>query len=118
MRISKLSGRLAALTLACAALFSGAAQADALADIKKAGVIKIAVPQDFPPFGSVGRDLKPQGYDIDMANLKLGIFSKAVKPETPLREGDRVEIYRPLLADPKAVRRQRAEAGKAMKKGG
>jgi polar amino acid transport system substrate-binding protein len=45
------------------------AHADALADIKKAGVIKIAVPQDFPPFGSVGGDLKPVGYDIDTAAL-------------------------------------------------
>jgi putative ubiquitin-RnfH superfamily antitoxin RatB of RatAB toxin-antitoxin module len=35
-----------------------------------------------------------------------------------LRAGDRVEIYRPLQADPKAVRRQRAEAGKGMSKGG
>jgi polar amino acid transport system substrate-binding protein len=44
------------------------AAADALLDIQKAGVIKIAVPQDFAPFGSAGPDLKPVGYDIDMAN--------------------------------------------------
>lgn len=56
--------------------------------------------------------------EIDLAALKLGIFSKVVKADTVLREHDRVEIYRPLQADPKAVRRQRAEAGKAMKKGG
>ncbi|SCK05715.1 RnfH family protein [Vogesella sp. LIG4] len=56
--------------------------------------------------------------EIDMAALKLGIFGKAVQPDTVLRARDRVEIYRPLQADPKAVRRQRAEAGKAMKKGG
>ncbi|WP_174875304.1 RnfH family protein [Vogesella oryzae] len=56
--------------------------------------------------------------EIDLGALKLGIFSKAVKPETVLREHDRVEIYRPLLADPKEVRRQRAEAGKVTKKGG
>ena len=49
---------------------------------------------------------------------KLGIFAKLVKPDTPLRERDRVEIYRPLIADPKEVRRKRAEEGKAMKKGG
>jgi polar amino acid transport system substrate-binding protein len=35
----------------------------------KQKVIKIAVPQDFAPFGSAGADLKPIGYDIDMANL-------------------------------------------------
>ena len=56
--------------------------------------------------------------DIDMAKSKVGIFSKLIKLDTVLREKDRVEIYRPLIADPKAVRRQRAEAGKVMKKGG
>ena len=45
------------------------ARADALADLKRAGVLKVAVPQDFPPFGTVGADMKPQGYDIDMAEL-------------------------------------------------
>lgn len=43
-------------------------QADALEDIESRGTIRIAVPQDFPPFGSVGTDLEPRGYDIDMAN--------------------------------------------------
>ena len=43
--------------------------ADALDSIMAAKVIKVAVPQDFAPFGSAGLDLKPQGYDIDMANL-------------------------------------------------
>ncbi|MCL5498111.1 polar amino acid transport system substrate-binding protein [Phytobacter palmae] len=53
----------AALMLSCA----GQAMADQLQDIQKRGVLRVAVPQDFPPFGSVGTDLKPQGYDIDMA---------------------------------------------------
>ncbi|WP_394893557.1 transporter substrate-binding domain-containing protein [Mesorhizobium sp. AaZ16] len=51
------------------------ARADALADIAARGTVRIAVPQDFPPFGSVGTDMAPRGYDIDMANLigeKLG----------------------------------------------
>lgn len=48
----------------------------------------------------------------------LGVFGKEVKAESVLRAGDRVEIYRPLLADPKEVRRLRAEAGKVMSKGG
>jgi polar amino acid transport system substrate-binding protein len=43
------------------------ANAGQLETIQSRGVIKVAVPQDFPPFGSVGTDLKPQGYDIDMA---------------------------------------------------
>lgn len=45
------------------------AKADVLGNIAKSGTIKIAVPQDFPPFGSVGSDMKPSGYDIDVANL-------------------------------------------------
>ena len=53
-----------------------------------------------------------------MENLVLGIFGKHTAPETILREKDRVEIYRPLIADPKEIRRKRAEEGKAMKKGG
>lgn len=56
--------------------------------------------------------------DIDLAKNKLGIFGKLTKSSTALRERDRVEIYRPLIADPKEVRRQRAAEGKAMKKGG
>ncbi|MDQ8022477.1 MAG: RnfH family protein [Moraxellaceae bacterium] len=54
---------------------------------------------------------------LDGAN-RTGVFGKLAKPDDPLDDGDRVEIYRPLLADPKEVRRRRAEEGKAMKKGG
>lgn len=56
--------------------------------------------------------------EIDLAQSKVGIFSKLTKLDTVLRDKDRVEIYRPLIADPKEVRRQRAEEGKVMKKGG
>ncbi|MCB1917318.1 MAG: RnfH family protein [Rhodocyclaceae bacterium] len=49
---------------------------------------------------------------------KVGIFAKLTKLDALLRDRDRVEIYRPLIADPKEVRRKRAEQGKAMKKGG
>lgn len=56
--------------------------------------------------------------EIDLAKNKVGVFSKLAKPDTVLREKDRVEIYRPLIADPKEVRKKRAEEGKAMKKGG
>ena len=47
--------------------------------------------------------------DIDITNSKIGIFSKVTEPNTVLREKDRVEIYRPLIADPKESRRKRAE---------
>jgi putative ubiquitin-RnfH superfamily antitoxin RatB of RatAB toxin-antitoxin module len=56
--------------------------------------------------------------EIDLAENKVGVFGKLGKLDTVLREHDRVEIYRPLIADPKEVRRQRAAEGKAMKKGG
>ncbi|GHD60710.1 RnfH family protein [Jeongeupia chitinilytica] len=56
--------------------------------------------------------------EIDLTRNKVGIFGKAVKLDAVLRERDRVEIYRPLIADPKEVRRKRVAEGKAMKKGG
>jgi uncharacterized protein len=56
--------------------------------------------------------------EIDLAKNKLGIYAKLAKADTVLRDRDRVEIYRPLIADPKEVRKQRAADGKAMKKGG
>ncbi len=76
-RRSALRTLLAATAFAAAALGGAAsARADVLANIQKAGVVRIAIPQDFPPFGSLGTDLKLQGYDIDMANLvarELGV---------------------------------------------
>ena len=55
--------------------------------------------------------------EIDLAANRLGIFGKLVKADTMLRDKDRIEIYRPLIADPREVRRKRAEEGKVMKKG-
>ncbi|WP_258807011.1 RnfH family protein [Pseudidiomarina sp. CB1] len=50
--------------------------------------------------------------EIDLNEQKVGIWSKAVKLEHEPRDGDRIEIYRPLIADPKAIRRKRAEQAK------
>jgi len=55
--------------------------------------------------------------EIDLASNKLGIFGKLTKADAVLRDMDRIEIFRPLIADPKEVRRKRAEEGKVMKKG-
>ncbi len=44
---------------------------------------------------------------IDLATQKIGVFGKLVKPDAKLHAGDRVEIYRPITADPKTVRRRR-----------
>ncbi|MER0239376.1 transporter substrate-binding domain-containing protein [Fulvimarina sp. MAC8] len=66
-----------AATVAISAGFGlSPARADAVSDIKERGTLRVAVPQDFPPFGSVGTDMTAQGYDIDMAGLiaeKMGV---------------------------------------------
>ena len=56
--------------------------------------------------------------EIDLENCDLGIFGKAVPANYEPLDGDRIEIYRPLIADPKEVRRKRAEQGLKTKKGG
>ncbi len=45
---------------------------------------------------------------VDFAAMRTGIWSRAAKPAAALRDGDRVELYRPLNADPKDMRRRRA----------
>lgn len=55
--------------------------------------------------------------DIDLEKNKIGIFGKLTKEDTVLHDQDRLEIYRPLLADPKDVRRSRAAAAKATASG-
>ncbi|SFM86552.1 hypothetical protein SAMN05216516_10137 [Izhakiella capsodis] len=51
-------------------------------------------------------ELRPE---IDINQTKVGVFSRPVKLTDTVDAGDRVEIYRPLLADPKELRRQRAD---------
>lgn len=51
--------------------------------------------------------------EIDLTKNKIGIFSKLVALTTQVKEGDRVEIYQPLLIDPKQARRQRAKGRKS-----
>ncbi len=53
--------------------------------------------------------------EIDLASCKLGIYGQLVAPDAPLAEGARIEIYRPLLIDPREMRRQRAEKAKQAK---
>jgi uncharacterized protein len=52
--------------------------------------------------------LLAQAPEIDLGRDKAGVHGKAKPLDTVLREGDRVEIYRPLIADPKESRRRRA----------
>ncbi|MCW8856501.1 MAG: RnfH family protein [Kangiella sp.] len=51
--------------------------------------------------------------EIDLRQNKVGVFSKLSKLTDTLHDGDRVEIYRPLIADPKEVRKLRAQKSKS-----
>ncbi|MDB5871748.1 MAG: amino acid transporter substrate-binding protein [Ramlibacter sp.] len=86
---------LAVLALAAA----GGAQAQtALDDIMKSKEIKIAIPTDFPPYGFVGTDLKPQGLDIEMANYiagKLGVKVELL----PVTTANRIAYLQTKKAD-------------------
>ena len=67
-----------------------------------------------PSGSTVARALRDSGVlerfpEIDVARAKLGVFGRRVSPEDVLRDGDRIEIYRELIADPKSARRKRVE---------
>ena len=82
-------------------------------------LLKLEVPQQTTIAQAVRLSGLPEKYpEIDLEKGKFGLYGKLSKSDVVLREKDRVEIYRPLLADPKEVRKKRAEEGKVMKKGG
>ena len=72
--------------------------------------VYISVPEGATVRDAVMRsDVLRQFPEIDLETQKLGIFGKLSSLDTPLADGDRVEIYRPLIADPKLVK-QRGKA--------
>lgn len=84
---------------------------------------QIIIPVEVPQGATLRETIESSGIldkfpEIDLDKSKVGIFGKLSKLDNLMRAKDRVEIYRPLIADPKAVRKQRAAEGKAMKKGG
>ncbi|MDQ5898410.1 MAG: polar amino acid transport system substrate-binding protein [Pseudomonadota bacterium] len=90
-------GLVAAVLLAGLGL-CGLAQADALADIGSRKQIAIAIPTDFPPYGFVGTDLKPQGLDVDMAQLiatRLGVKVELV----PVTSANRIPYLQTRKVD-------------------
>jgi polar amino acid transport system substrate-binding protein len=91
--------RLAALALATLTALPLAAQAQtALDEVMSKKLIRIAIPTDFPPYGFVGTDLKPQGLDIDMANYigaKLGVPVELV----PVTSANRIPYLQTKKAD-------------------
>lgn len=84
---------------------------------------QIIIPVDVPEGATLEQAIiqsriQEQFPEIQLSTTKVGIFGKLGKLSATVRAGDRIEIYRPLIADPKAVRKQRAVEGKRMRKGG
>ena len=84
---------------------------------------QLIIPVQIAPESNADKAIQASGIllkfpEIDLTVNQIGVFGKLIKLDTQLRHLDRVEIYRPLIADPKEVRKQRAEEGKMMKKGG
>ena len=85
---------------------------------EKAERIGLELPEGSTVLQAVERSGLLEKYpEIDVKKNKFGIYAKLAKADAVLRDKDRVEIYRPLIADPKEVRKQRAAEGKVMKKG-
>jgi len=74
---------------------------------------QVIIPLELPVATTVQQAIEKSGIlkqfeEIDLSQNSVGIFSQPCALSTVLREGDRVEIYRPLLANPKEIRRRRA----------
>lgn len=75
---------------------------------------QVVIPLDVPPgttlAGAVAlADLSSVLPELEIDEQRLGVFGKLRAPDTVLRDGDRAEVYRPLAADPKEIRRELAE---------
>jgi len=84
---------------------------------------QLIIPVQVAPQATAEEAIKASGIirkfpEIDLDKNNIGIFGVRATLSKVLRHLDRIEIYRPLIADPKEVRKQRAADGKAMKKGG
>ena len=81
---------------------------------------QLIIPITMPPEANLEAAIAASGIldkfpEIDLSVNQIGIFGKLSKLDAPLRNLDRIEIYRPLIADPKEARKQRAADGKAIK---
>ena len=95
--LNKMKTLFAATIVACMSLASSA-HAD-LSDILSAGTVKIGVPENFPPFGSLGAEGEYEGYDVDVAKLiaadlevELELVPVTSKQRIPFLETDRVDL--------------------------
>ena len=70
--------------------------------------LRIEVPDDVTVEQAIIKSgILKQFPDIDLTEQKVGVFGKLVELESSLKPGDRIEIYRPIIADPKTVPRRR-----------
>ena len=77
-------------------------------------IVPVEVPEDATLSDAIQHSRICERFsEIDINSAKVGIFGKLSKLSASLRSGDRIEIYRPLIADPKQVRKQRAASQKA-----
>ncbi len=82
-------------------------------------IVQLSVEAGCTAMQAAQRSGLAEQFGLDLEQVKMGVFGKAVKPlQYQLAEGDRVELYRPLLVDPKASRKERAQRAKAEKSGG
>jgi uncharacterized protein len=71
--------------------------------------VELSLPKGATVADAIARSgIREARHDVDIREDRLGIFARKVTFDTSLRDGDRVEIYRPLRIDPKEARRQRA----------
>ena len=85
----------------------------AYATPQKQVLLTVAVPDGATVIDAIETSkIKTQFPEIDLSKNKVGIFSNLVTLETPLKEKDRIEIYRPLTIDPKQKRKLRAKSTK------
>jgi putative ubiquitin-RnfH superfamily antitoxin RatB of RatAB toxin-antitoxin module len=73
-------------------------------------VVPVAVDAGATVADAVARSGVVAGHALDLAPLGVAVFGRRVAWHTPLADGDRIELTRPLTADPKEARRARAKA--------
>ena len=79
--------------------------------------VQVVLPVVLPAGGTLEEAVRRSGIlarfaEIDLQRLRVGVWGHLRSLSTTLRDGDRVEIYRPLVADPKEIRRRRAAQDK------
>jgi len=80
---------------------------------ERATEIELALPAGATVGEAIARSRIAERHpEVDFSRAATGVFGRRVRRDAVLADGDRVEIYRPLLADPKDARRQRAKRGR------